>query len=199
MREFPVEHEFRKGVLWYPEPVEKISGDILEIGPGRGDLCMSLADRYPDKRITAVELSTRRYYKLAKRIERQELTNLTVLRTAAQVAIPRYCVPESFERVYVLFPDPWPKKRHAPNRLLSPEFLTLLAGLLKPGGSFFHATDYPEYVQWVLENLNQVPMLQNEGDPYMSQADITDYFPSFFEELWRTKGRKIHYVRCRRI
>ncbi|MBD3402864.1 hypothetical protein GF420_08205 [candidate division GN15 bacterium] len=199
MREFPYEFEARKPILFYPEPVERIAGDFLEIGPGRGDFIMALAEQYPDKRVVGIELARKRYYKLIPRIEKRGITNITLLRAAAQIAIPRHCVAESFERIYVLFPDPWPKDRHAPHRLLNADFLTLLAGLLKDDGYFFFATDYRPYAEWVVENLNEVPLMAKLGNPFTIQADIADYFPSFFEQKWREEGREILYVRCRRV
>ena len=199
MREFPYEFEARKPILFHPEPVERIAGDFLEIGPGRGDFIMALAEQYPDKRVIGIELAKKRYYKLIPRIEKRGITNITLLRATAQIAIPRHCVSGSFQRIYVLFPDPWPKDRHAPHRLLNADFLTLLAGLLKDDGFFFFATDYRPYAEWVVENLNEVPLMHNLGDPFTVQADIADYFPSFFEQKWREEGREIFYVRCRRV
>lgn len=199
MKQFPYEYEARKKVLFHPEQRESIAGDFLEIGPGRGDFLMDLAERYPDKHVVGMELSTKRYYKLKKRVEKRELSNVTLMRVAAQIGMPRYLVEESFERAYVLFPDPWPKKRHAPHRLLNTDVLKLLARILKPGADLFFATDFVHYAEWVVENLQEVSALQNTGDPYTSQADIADYFPSFFEQMWREEGRSIYYLRCTRV
>ncbi|MCB2229580.1 hypothetical protein KQH82_02615 [bacterium] len=199
MRQFPYEFEGRKPILFYPEPLDRIDGDFLEIGPGRGDFLMALAEQYPDQKVVAVELAKKRYYKLIPRIEKRGIENITLLCAAAQIAIPRHFVPRSFERIYVLFPDPWPKDRHAPHRLLNAEFLTMLAGLLTDSGSFFFATDFKAYADWVVANLTDVPTLENIGRPFADQSDIQDYFPSFFEQKWRDEGRSIYYVRCRRV
>lgn len=199
MRQFPYEFEARKPILFFPEPLVQIEGDFLEVGPGRGDFLMALAEQYPDRRVVAIELAKRRYYKLIPRIEKRGITNITLIQAAAQVAIPRHCQPRTFERIYVLFPDPWPKDRHAPHRLLNTEFLIMLAGLLTDSGSFFFATDHQPYAEWVVENLRNVPMLLNTGGPFAGRSDIDDYVPSFFEQKWREEGREIFYLRCRRV
>ncbi len=199
MKHFPYEFESRKPILFHPEPLEKIAGDFLEIGPGRGDFLMALAESYPNRHVVAVELARKRYYRLVPRITKRGIGNITLIGAAAQIAIPRLFVPDSFERVYVLFPDPWPKDRHAPHRLLTAEFLTMLGGLLTSTGSFFFATDFEPYARWVVENLEAVPVLRNVGDPFARQEQIEDYFPSFFEQKWREEGRKIFYLRCERL
>ena len=182
----------------YPEPVSRIAGDFLEIGPGRGDLLLDLAARYPDKAIAAIELGGKRYFKLIRRLERMSITNVRLVWAPAQVAVPKHCVSQSFERIYVLFPDPWPKKRHIPHRLLSVTFLSMLTGLLGADGSFFFATDFRDYALWVVENLKEIPELQVQGTPFTAREDIADYFPSFFEQKWREEGREIFYLHCRR-
>lgn len=57
--------------------------------------------------------------------------------------------PDSLAGVHVFFPDPWPKKRHHKRRILQPEFVTLIASRLKPGGYLHCATDWQEYAEYV--------------------------------------------------
>jgi tRNA (guanine-N7-)-methyltransferase len=57
----------------------------------------------------------------------------------------------SLELVYVLFPDPWPKKRHWKRRLIQAEFVAELARVLKAGGEVRFATDWAHYAAWTLE------------------------------------------------
>jgi tRNA (guanine-N7-)-methyltransferase len=195
-RVFPLEWESRKPILFYPDQVEQVTGDILEIGPGRGDLLLWLAATHPDKKLIGIELMFRRYRKLIARIERKGLTNVNLLRGNARVIVPRYVAESAFERIYVLFPDPWPKQRHTHHRLLSVEFLTQLTARLKPSGDIVFATDWQPYADWVIANAAHVPQLQNTGTPYSTENNLN---PSgertFFENLWQQKGRNIYYVR----
>ncbi len=198
MKEFPTEYQNSKEVEFYPAEVEKIEGDILEIGPGRGDFLYSLAERYPDKKITAVEIANLRFKKLVSRVKKRELSNITLIRGAAQVTVPRFCAEGSFERVYVLFPDPWPKRRHAQYRLLSVDYLSRLARLLTEDGQFFFATDFRDYANEVVANIEATGEFSIIGNPFSNQEAITDYFPSLFEKRWRDEGREILYLCCRR-
>jgi len=196
---FPFEFEARKPILFYPEPVEQVVGDVLEIGPGRGDLFFWLAANYPHKQFVAIEIGHKRYRKLCERTERRGLRNVSLLRGNARVIVPKYFTAPTFERIYVLFPDPWPKPRHSFYRLLSCEFLIQLADVLTPHGDIILATDWQPYADWVIENLAQVDSLRNTGSPYAADSNlIPSGEPTWFENKWREEGRSIFYVHMER-
>jgi len=67
-------------------------------------------------------------------------------------------MPDNFlDKVFLLFPDPWPKKRHAERRFVNPQNLQEIARILKPGGLFRIATDHPTYKTWVLRQMHNHP------------------------------------------
>ena len=70
-------------------------------------------------------------------------------------------LPSSLDGILVLFPDPWPKKRHHKRRLIQPEAVALLVDLLKPGASLELATDWAPYAEQMMDVLSAVPELEN--------------------------------------
>ncbi len=198
MKFFPWEFESTKDVLFYPKKPDEFTGNVLEVGPGRGDLLLSLAAVSPAEKFVAIELGKKRYHKLIPRIEKKGLVNILLIQGDARIVLPRYFAENMFEKIYVLFPDPWPKKRHAPKRLLNIDFLSLLARFLRPGGDLFIATDVTFYAVWVVENATQVALLHNMGSPFVDGSVLADYEPTFFEMKWRAEGRAIHYLWFRR-
>ncbi len=194
MKNFPWEHEAQKKVLFYPEGAGGEDGDILEIGPGRGDLFLELASSMPNKKLVAIELGTKRYNKLITRIEKRGLVNVRLIRGDARIVLTNHFSKGAFEKIYVLFPDPWPKKRHALKRLLNTEFISLITRFLKNDGDLFMATDVDWYAEWAAINAEAVPNLENMGDPYVSAENLFSYAPTFFEQKWRAEGRKIYYM-----
>jgi len=198
MRHFPFDYEANKELLYYPSKPEAFSGDILEIGPGRGDLLLSLAEEMPATRLVAIELGKKRYWKLIPRIEKLGLENILLIKGDARVVLPRHFEDQTFQRIYVLFPDPWPKKRHAPNRLMTPEFMALLTSKLITGGELFFATDVKVYVEWVAENIAEVANLVNVAGPSTEGPQIAEYGPTYFEQKWRADSRDIYYLLMRR-
>lgn len=199
-RTFPHEFESNRPVLHYPDEPSEFTGHVLEIGPGRGDMLLWLAKQHPEKQFVAVEMMISRYRKLIRRIERLQLTNVRLMRGNARVVVPRYFTAPTFERVYVLFPDPWPKDRHAFHRLLSVEFLEQLAALLRPDGEIILATDYRPYADWVIANVAAVPQLTLVGSPYSDDPDLIP-IPggTFFQNLWQAKGLTIYQVQIKKL
>ncbi len=196
MKTFPYEYELKREILFYPERPKDFSGYSLEIGPGRGDFLLSVAEENPDKKFVAIELGKRRYYKMIPRIEKMGLTNILLIRGNARVVINELFRDATFEKAYVLFPDPWPKKRHVPNRLLSIEFIKLISSVIQPAGFFFAATDYYPYAIWTTANLIKVEDLRKDVPDLFTTIDVIDHYtPTYFEKKWRSEGRHIYYMR----
>lgn len=199
-RTFPFDFESHRPVFHYPDEPEQITADVLEIGPGRGDLLFWLARQHPEKSFVGIEMMLSRYRKLIRRTERLGLGNVRLLRGNARIVLPRYFTAHSLERVYILFPDPWPKQRHAHHRLLSSEFLGVLERLLKSGGDIVFATDHQPYADWVVANVAAVPTLQNVGMPYSQDPTlIPNPDRTFFEKLWLSKGKEIFYLQIQKL
>lgn len=200
MRTFPTAFQSQKELEFYPTKPDRISGDILEIGPGRGDFFLSLGQQCPQKRVVTVELARKRYYKLIPRVTKRGLTNVLLVNGDARIFIPDQIASDTFEKIYVLFPDPWPKRRHIPHRLMSVPFIEHLARILRPGGNLYAATDFWPYADWMSDNLRQVTMLQSMGAPYFIDiSKIPYYSPTFYEQKWRGIGRAIYYMHYRKI
>lgn len=193
---FPLEFESKRPVYFYPAELADFSGDILEIGPGRGDLLLWHAAQDASRQCVGIELALWRYHKLLKRIERHRLANVSLIRGNARILLPKHFHAATFERIYVLFPDPWPKPRHSFHRLLNVAILSHLGSILRPGGEIVLASDEQPYVDWVIENTQQVPSLILDGSPYYSGPRlIPSGNETWFESLWRQKGKEIYYLR----
>ena len=191
---FPLEFVGKLDLQFHPSQPDHIEADYLEIGPGRGDFLMDMAAAYPDKRFVAVEIGGKRFRKLSARIDRAGLNNVVLIRGDARVVLPKFITAGSVSRLLVLFPDPWPKTRHAHNRLLTSSFIRLLADCIRPGGELFHATDVREYADWVAENCRKVDGIRLDDPPITAGVPIQEYRPTFFELKWRAEGKSIHYL-----
>jgi tRNA (guanine-N7-)-methyltransferase len=88
-------------------------------------------------------------------------TRKSVLCDDAVMLLQHALPPHTLERIYILFPDPWPKKRHHKRRLIQADFAELLARALKPTGQLHLATDWENYAHHILTVLEHVPTLRN--------------------------------------
>lgn len=103
--------------------------------------------------------------------------------------------PASIDRAFLLYPDPWPKKRHHRRRFVTPEFLDPLAVALKPGAIFRVATDIPDYVRQTLEEMTPRPDFTRLGDdPQDWHTPWPDWTPTRYEEKALREGRTPHYL-----
>lgn len=118
---------------------------VLDLGCGNGAFLAALARREPEWRVVGVEKKEYRVRQTRRRIA--ELENATVLHGDV-VEVLRELPPASVERIYLLFNDPWPKRRHAVRRLVQREFAELLRTRLEPRGRIYFATDAEEYFVW---------------------------------------------------
>jgi tRNA (guanine-N7-)-methyltransferase len=121
----------------------------LEIGSNRGRFLTGLARNYPEHSVVGIEIRRRFAETLQQELDLEGPTNAHILGADANIALPMIFADGSIHRVFVLFPDPWWKKRHAKRRLITPKFLNLLADKIAPDGHLVVKTDVEQYAQMV--------------------------------------------------
>ncbi len=122
---------------------------VWEIGCGHGHFLVRYAQAHPDKVCLGIDLISDRLTRAAKKRDRAGLTGCHFLRAEARECLQAFPPGVTFEEVWVLFPDPWPKARHHKNRLLKAEFLDGVAGRVAAGGRLYFRTDHEEYFREV--------------------------------------------------
>ena len=123
---------------------------VLEIGFGNGETLVSLAESHPDRDYLGIDVYEPGIGRLLAAIAEKSLSNVRLLRVDA-VDVLRMSLPAaSLAEVLLLFPDPWPKKRHHKRRLVQADFVRQVATSLAPGGVFHLATDWQNYAEHML-------------------------------------------------
>jgi tRNA (guanine-N7-)-methyltransferase len=137
------------------DPLAGWSGSAwLEIGFGGGEHMAAQAARAPEVRILGAEPFVNGVASALRHVEEQGLSNVRIHHGDARDLIA--ALPEaSIERMFVLFPDPWPKARHHKRRLIQDDVVAALARVLKPGGGLRFATDWRDYAAWTLERITR--------------------------------------------
>jgi tRNA (guanine-N7-)-methyltransferase len=122
---------------------------FFEIGFGGGEHLAFQAERNPDALCLGAEPFINGVAKLLTQIEERGLTNVRILEGDARPALA--ALPDAaLDQLFLLQPDPWPKKRHHKRRMVSQGFLTEAARLLKPGGMLKISSDIADYIRWTL-------------------------------------------------
>ena len=157
----------RYGVEFAPGPLDlaalygRDAPRTLEIGFGNGEHLLELARAHPQRDFLGVEVHRPGVGRLLLGLAEHGSTNVRVICHDAVEVLAQALPARSLQEILVLFPDPWPKKRHHKRRLIQPPFAALLASRLAPGGVLRLATDWEPYAQQMLEVLAAVPQLVN--------------------------------------
>ena len=184
------------------DPVESVDNEDtelwLEIGFGGGEHLAAQAEARPDIAMIGCEPFENGVASLLGHIEDRGLKNIRIHDDDARQLVE--VLPEaSVSRAFLLFPDPWPKSRHARRRFVSPENLSDLARVLKDGAEFRVATDHVGYCRWALSQLLKHPDFDWQAEqPVDWQQRPTDWPPTRYEQKAIDQGRKPVYFRFRR-
>jgi tRNA (guanine-N7-)-methyltransferase len=150
----------------------------LELGCGHGHFLTAFAEAHPQARCLGVDLVSKRIRKARAKAGKRGLDNLAFLKAEVGELLDAWPETLPVERIFVLFPDPWPKKRHAKNRILQLPVLDRLACRAQPDTCLHFRTDHPGNFSWNREQIALHPLW--EIDPL---AEWPFESSSFFQEL----------------
>jgi tRNA (guanine-N7-)-methyltransferase len=162
----------------------------VDLGCGDGSFLCALAQRLPDKNFLGIERLSGRVRGSARKVA--SLDNVRLLQMESFYAV-RYLLPaESVETFYLLFPDPWPKRRHHRRRLVKPDFLNSVHAALEQNGVIYIATDHLDYFRKI--------KVVAESTPGFAMEDAALELPqSRFGLAFRQKGAPIHWLALRKV
>lgn len=186
----------------FKTPVNKI---CLEIGFGDGQHLAGQALKYPQIGFIGAEVfqngvanllslltGIKEGHDLPQKISLlpERVDNIRIWDDDIRLLFAR--IPDNFlDKVFLLFPDPWPKKRHAGRRFINPENLNEIARILKPGGILRVATDHKVYKSWTLHRLHEDPRFRWSatcGNDWKHEP--TDWVRTKYQEKALREGRR---------
>jgi tRNA (guanine-N7-)-methyltransferase len=166
----------------------------LEIGFGDGRFWAAHCALEADTNYLGVEISGSSLLKAqqkSKRVGQADSDHGVILtKMPADVLLRAVIPPHSLSRIYVNFPDPWPKAGHSENRLLRRSFFELAAGRLRLGGEIWFTTDHTEYFEFALEQARQTPFYQISQPEPPKAALQTKY-----AKKWESYGLEANHAR----
>jgi len=167
---------------------------VLELGCGRGEYTVGLAEKYPDKNFIGVDIKGARMWAGAKQAIEKGLKNVAFLRTQIEF-ITEFFAADEIDEIWITFCDPQMKK--ATKRLTSTYFMQRYQRIVKPNGLIHLKTDSPFLYTYTTEmlRLNPYPVLANTDDLY-----ACDRYPdaralqTHYEKQWLDRGLSIKYI-----
>lgn len=143
---------------------------VLEIGFGMGDSLLAMVQAEPDKDFVGIDVHPPGVGRLVNNAAKEGVTNLRSYLADANDVLEDCIADGSLTRVQLYFPDPWHKKKHHKRRILQPAFIQQVHRKLAVGGIFHMATDWQNYAEHMLEEMEAA-----EG--YKNSAGVGEYSP----------------------
>jgi tRNA (guanine-N7-)-methyltransferase len=172
---------------------QKAAKNFIEIGFGGGEHLARQAAEQRDANFIGCEPFVGGIGKMLSAIEEDELKNVR-LYTDDALHLLRKLPDASFDGAFLLYPDPWPKKRHHKRRFVNPVTLTELARILKPGAEFRVATDIEDYATWSLGQIIRHDAFHWPLVPPGSWHEPWQgWKPTRYEQKARKEGRNISF------
>lgn len=160
----------------------------LEIGSGHGHFLTAYADAHPEEYCLGIDIMLDRLERAGRKAARTKSGHVHFIRAEAGLFLENLPETHRVQRVFVLFPDPWPKRRHHKNRLLGPAFLNLLSTRAVPGARLYFRTDHEPYFEAARATVHDHPdwAIVNESWPFeyptVFQSRVAVYY-SFIAAL----------------
>jgi tRNA (guanine-N7-)-methyltransferase len=186
------------GGHWHDEFFQNQNPITLEVGCGKGEYTVGLAERYPERNFLGLDIKGDRIWRGSRRAEALGLTNVGFVRTRAHDLLTHFA-PGELHEIWITFPDPRPRDRDIKRRLTSPRFLDLYQQLLRPGGLVHLKTDNEGLFDYSLETVQARPgttVLSYTKDLYATPELLphAEDIVTNFESKYRAQGVPIKYV-----
>ncbi len=157
---------------------------VIEIGFGDGATLIESALKNPDKNFIGIEVYDSGLGQCLNAINQHKIKNIRLIYGDAVEVFEQFITKKSVEKINILFPDPWPKKRHHKRRLINKGFLALLSKALKNNGIVNVSTDWEDYAQ-------QIELAFKESNQFKEiKSELRD-FKTKFEKRGIKLGHKI--------
>lgn len=168
---------------------------FVEYCSGNGEWIIDKAKKFPEVNWVAVEKKFDRVRKIWVKAKNQGIKNLVVVAGEAESYTQFYLKTESVDQVFVNFPDPWPKDRHAKHRIIQPAFIQMVTRSLKQGALVTLVTDDTPYKEQMVDVMEKSGFFESTSDG----PNLEEYGSSYFHRLWVEKGKEIYYLKFKKI
>jgi len=191
----PVDHTL-KG-KWHSDFFKNNNPIVLELGCGRGEYTVNLAEKFPAKNFVGIDWKGARLWRGAKTVQENKMQNVAFLRIMIQ-NILNFFSPNEVSEIWITFPDPQPQSTRERKRLTALRFLEMYKQILIPGGIIHLKTDNKGFYDFTLDVIgeNKFNKIYATADLYHSDADNEILgIKTTYEKMFLEQGMKICYLK----
>ena len=177
--------------------IDALKHNIIDIGPGYGESTLAISKTDSSKQIIACEKFIDGINKIAEKNFLHSLTNISIFHGNVHQLLDEHCPYNSISEIWILFPDPWPKKRHFKRRLININFFNKIRDFLKKNATIHIASDSKSYISDILLSIYEVKkefkwMNQNKNE--WDYLNVTLPQTKYFQKALK-KGLKPIYFK----
>jgi tRNA (guanine-N7-)-methyltransferase len=169
---------------------------VLELGCGKGEYTVGLAQFEKTKNYIGIDLKGARIWRGAKTALEQGLQNVGFLRTQID-QLHHFFAPGEISEIWITFPDPQPQQNRERKRLTSPDFIALYEKVCKPGSKIHFKTDNRFLFDYTLEVIRQLKkkLIRKEYNVHRDYPnDPLFSIQTHYESIYMNLGKPIHYL-----
>lgn len=194
-----LENGFHLKGNWHKSYFKNQNPIILELGCGKGEYTLGLAERHPDKNYIGIDIKGARMWVGCKKVQERGLKNVAFIRTRIQL-IENFFGPDEVSEIWLTFSDPQPRQSRAKKRLSSPQFLQRYSHFLREDNLIHLKTDNPQLFDYTLEVISEggheLGFVSHDVYKQGAPPEVME-IQTFYEEMWRNEGRTIQYLNFR--
>ena len=171
---------------------------VVEIGSGNGHFLVEKALQNPECNFIGTEILGGRARKFSDKVEKRGMSNIIIFKGDARQFVWEYLYEDTVSEFIIMFPDPWPKKRHHKHRLFQKSLLQMLHHRLISGGRISIATDHILYRDWIIEEFRKTGGFRNVNPENFTK--YPDHFRgSLFEVRFRRENRILYFMQYEKL
>ena len=181
---------------WHSDVFNNTNPLVLELGCGRGEYTVELAQRYPQKNFIGIDIKGARLWRGAKTINEQQILNAAFLRIRIEL-IEHFFGMNEVDEIWITFPDPQLHRARENRRLTNKVFLDRYRKFLKPQGIIHLKTDSQELYEYTLDVIreNNCKIIYNTNNLYNGQLPNIDLdIQTTYEGIFQKEGKPITYL-----
>lgn len=171
----------------------------FEIGFGEGEFIVELANKNQDWNFLGIEIKYYRFQKAVRLARKEGPLNLKLLHFDVNIAVEQVFENCIFDKVYINFPDPWPKDRHKKHRIINEAFLNRLNSLMKKDSTVEFASDHLDYVNHTIEQFKSNPKFINTLKTGSFTTKVKNRPVTKFEKQFVEENKRIYYLTFKKV
>lgn len=171
----------------------------IEIGSGRGEFLLKIAQQNPDINFIGIDLKEKRVKTIYRKLYNEKLKNVKIAKIYLDEENIKFIPPNSIEKIYLQHPDPWPKKRHFHRRIIQHNFINIMHRMLMNNGIVDIATDHEDYAFWIVEHFAERKDFTSIYKKGFTRESEIGHIETYFEKKKKEEGFEPYFMKYRSI